>query len=217
MAKPLGGHRARIVSGIAVLVPLFITIWVLRALFGFTVGILLPILDPAVDHWPAPARMTLALAILLLLVYGLGELTAHVVGRRIISLGDEMLLRVPVVRVIYKVSRQVVSSLQRHDRSAFKSVVLIGFPHPDLKAIGFVTSTLQEGDGSSWKTVFVPTTPNPTTGFLQILPAADVIPTDLSVEEAFQMIMSLGVLSPGRVGELAKGGGVPGRGVGESG
>jgi len=132
MAKPLGGYRARIVSGIAVLVPLFITIWVLRALFGFTAGILLPILDPAIDNWPAAARVALSLVVLFLIVYGLGELAAHVFGRRLISLGDALLLRVPVVRVIYKAARQVVSVFQGPDQSAFRSVVLVEFPHPGL-------------------------------------------------------------------------------------
>ena len=202
MAKPLGRIRSRLVSGIAVLVPLFITIVVLRALFGFTAGILLPILDPAVDHWPGAARNALSLAMLLLCVFVLGELAAHIVGRRVISLAEAILLRVPVVRVIYKASRQVVSAFEQKEGSAFRSVVLVEFPHPGTKSIGFVTSSFKKNDGSSWRTVFVPTTPNPTTGFLQILPASSVLPTDFTVEEAFQMVMSMGVLSPGRLKDV---------------
>lgn len=202
MAKPLGRIRSRLVSGVAALVPLFITIFVLRALFGFTAGILLPILDPAINHWPAAAKIALSLVVLLLIVYALGELTAHMVGRRIISLAEEILLRVPVVRVIYKASRQVVSAFERKDRSAFRSVVMVEFPRPGMRSIGFITSSFESSDGSSWKTVFVPTTPNPTTGFLQILRASDVVATDFTVEEAFQMVMSLGVLSPGRLKDV---------------
>lgn len=202
MRGPVGRVRSRIVSGIAVLIPLFITIWVLRALFGFTVGIVLPVLDPAVDHWPALARVAFASGILLLLVYTLGVLATNMVGRRILSLGEKVLLRVPVVRVIYKASRQVVSAFERQERSAFRSVVLVEFPHPGMRSVGFVTSTFSKADGSVWKTVFIPTTPNPTTGFLQIVPATHVTPSDFSVEEAFQMVMSLGVLSPERLGRL---------------
>ncbi len=202
MAKPLGRIRARLVSGVAVLIPLFITILVLRALFGFTVGNLLPILDPAVDHWPPLARIALSTAILFLLVWALGELAAHVLGRKLLSLGEAVLLRVPVVRVIYKASRQVVGAFERRDQSAFRSVVLVEFPHPGMRSVGFVTSTFSKPDGSAWKTVFIPTTPNPTTGFLQIVPDSNVIATDFTVEEAFQMVMSLGVLSPERVGSL---------------
>jgi len=202
MRGPFGRVRARIVSGIAVLIPLFITIWVLRALFGFTVGIVLPVLDPAVDHWPAVARVALAAGLLLVIVYTLGELATNMVGRRILSLGEKVLLRVPVVRVIYKASRQVVSAFERQERSAFRSVVLVEFPHPGMRSVGFVTSTFSKADGSVWKTVFIPTTPNPTTGFLQIVPATQVTPSDFTVEEAFQMVMSLGVLSPERLGSL---------------
>ena len=202
MAKPLGRIGSRLVSGIAVLIPLFITVFILRALFGFTAGILIPILDPAVDHWPPAARSALSLAILFLAVFVLGELAAHLIGRRMISLAEAILLRVPVVRVIYKASRQVVSAFERKERSAFRSVVLVEFPHPGLKSIGFVTSGFEKPDGSAWNTVFVPTTPNPTTGFLQILPASSVVPTEFTVEEAFQMVMSMGVLSPGRLKDV---------------
>ena len=196
--KPIGRVRGRLVSGIAVLIPLFITIWILRAMFGFTVGIVLPLLDPAVEHWPPSARIGLAVFILILVVYGLGELAAHVVGRRMITFGEGILLRVPVVRVIYRASRHVVSAFQRQDRTAFRKVVLVEFPHPGMQAVGFVTSTFSKPDGTEWYTVFVPTTPNPTTGFLQILPSSRVTPTDFTVEEAFQMVMSLGVLNPSR-------------------
>ena len=106
------------------------------------------------------------------------------------------MVRVPVVRVIYKASRQVVSGFEGRERSTFRSVVLIEFPHPGSRSVAFVTSSFEKPDGSSWRTVFVPTTPNPTTGFLQILPASSVVPTEFTVEEAFQRVMSLGVLSP---------------------
>jgi uncharacterized membrane protein len=202
MAKPLGRIRSRLVSGVAVIVPLFITVFILRALFGFTARILLSILGPAVEHWPVGARIALSAVILFLVVYALGELAAHVVGRRVISLAEAILLRVPLVRVIYKASQQVVSSLEGKERSAFRSVVLVEFPHPGLRSIGFVTSRFEKPDGSAWSTVFVPSAPNPTTGFLQILPTSSVIPTEFTVEEAFQMVMSLGVLSPGRLKDV---------------
>ena len=197
MAKPLGRIRRRLVSGVAVLIPLFITFLILRALFGFTAGILLPFLGPAVSHWSPGARAALSLGILFLAVLVLGELAAHIVGRRVISLGESVLLRVPVVRVIYKASRQVVSAFEGRERSTFRSVVLVEFPHPGSLSVGFVTSSFEAPDGALWSTVFVPTAPNPTSGFLQILPSASVIPTEFTAEEAFQMVMSLGVLNPG--------------------
>jgi uncharacterized membrane protein len=199
MAKPLGRARRRIISGIAVLIPLYITVVVLRALFGFTAGIMLPLLDPTLEHWPPLARNALSVGILVLVVFGLGELVANVVGRRILALMEALLLRLPVIRVIYQASRKVVSAFEGPEASAFRSVVLVEFPRPGMQAIGFVTSTFTKDDGSTWQTVFLPTTPNPTTGFLQVIPATATVPTGFTVEEAFRMVMSLGVLSPERL------------------
>jgi uncharacterized membrane protein len=189
-------------SGLVALVPLAVTIVALRFLFSFTAGILLPVLDPALADWPWVWKAALSLSILLLGVYILGEIATHVVGRRILGLGEAVLLRVPFVKVVYRVSKQVVSAFKGPGVRAFQSVVFVEFPHPGMRAIGFVTSTLTQPDGSVWNTVFVPTTPNPTTGFLQVVPAADVVRTDYTVEEGVKMVMSLGVLVPDREGAL---------------
>lgn len=202
MGPGLGRVRGRMTSGVVVLVPLVITVYVLKALFGFTAGILLPVIDPAVNEWPWILRAALSLAVLVAAIYLLGLLATHVVGRRLLGLGDALLLRVPLVKVIYKTSKQVVAALHGPNTKAFQSVVLIEFPRPGLKSVGFLTSTFNRKDGSVWHSVFVPTTPNPTTGFLQILPASEVTRTDFTVEEAFKMVMSLGALPPDRMVDL---------------
>jgi len=189
-------------SGVVALVPLVVTVYILRALFRLTAGILLPLVDPAVADWPWLLRAGLSLAILLVVIYFLGELATNLVGRRVLQLGEELLLRVPFVKVIYRASKQVVTAFQKPDSAAFKSVVMVEFPRRGTRAIGFLTSTFTLADGAVWHSVFVPTTPNPTTGFLQYFPAEDVIPTSFSVEEAFKMVMSLGVLTPERMSEL---------------
>ncbi|MCG6957652.1 MAG: DUF502 domain-containing protein [Gemmatimonadetes bacterium] len=189
-------------SGLVAAVPVAVTIVALRFLFSFTAGILLPVLDPALADWPWVWKAVLSLAILLSGVYILGEIATHVVGRRILGLGEAVLLRVPFVKVVYRVSKQVVSAIQGPGVRAFQSGVFVEFPHPGMRAIGFVTSTLTRPDGSVWNTVFVPTTPNPTTGFLQVVPAADMVRTDYTVEEGVKMVMSLGVLVPERAGAL---------------
>ena len=197
--------RSRMTSGVVALVPLVITVYVLRALFGLTAGILLPLINPAVEHWPWLLRAGLSLAVLLVGIYLLGEVAQNLVGRRILQLGEEILLRVPFVKVIYRASKQVVTAFQKPDSAAFKSVVLVEFPRKGLHAVGFLTNTFTQADGTVWHSVFVPTTPNPTTGFLQFLPTKDVTHTDLTVEDAFKMVMSLGVLTPERMGEVLRG------------
>ena len=164
-------------QGMVALVPVLVTVVVLRFLLGFTAGILLPLVDPAVDHWPFVARAGLSLALLLLGLYLLGELTSRVVGRRILTLGETVVLKVPFVRTVYRAAKQVMDAFQGPGARAFKSVVYI--------------------DGGRWTTVFVPTTPNPTTGFLQVVREAEVVHTGFTVEEGVKMIMSLGALVPG--------------------
>jgi uncharacterized membrane protein len=100
------------------------------------------------------------------------------------------------VKVVYGVSKQVVAAFQGQGSKAFKSVVFVQFPQPGMRAIGFVTSQMQRADGSTWATVFVPTTPNPTTGFLQLVPQDSLEQTGFTVEEGNKMVMSLGVLVP---------------------
>ena len=190
--------RTRIASGIVAMVPILVTIVVVRWTFSFTSGILLPLLDPALDHWPVASRAALSLAVLVGGLYLLGELATHVVGRRLLGLGEAVLLRVPFVKVIYRASKQVVDAFRGPGKKAFKSVVFLPFPHPGMRAVGFVTSTVTRADGSLWSTVFVPTTPNPTTGFLQVVPKEDLVETDYTVEEGVKMIMSLGALVPER-------------------
>jgi uncharacterized membrane protein len=183
-------------SGIVAMIPLVVTIAVLRFLFSFTASILLPLVDPAVDAWPPAARAALSFAILLFAVYLLGALATNFVGRRILAFGESVVLRVPLVKVVYAASKQVVAAFHRRDARAFKSVVFVAFPHPGMRAVGFVTGQLSDPSGTQWNTVFVPTTPNPTTGFLQLVPDHELVQTGYTVEEGIKMVMSLGVLLP---------------------
>jgi uncharacterized membrane protein len=189
--------KTRMASGIVVLIPLVITIAVIRFLFNFTSGILLPFIDPALVTWPGPARDALSLFILIVTVYLLGAMAAHVVGRRVLGMGERVVLKLPIVKVVYSAAKQVVGTFQGTNADSFKSVVFVEFPHPGMRAIGFVTSKVQRADGSSWNLVFVPTTPNPTTGFLQLVPAVRVTPAGISIEDGIKLDMSIGSLTPG--------------------
>lgn len=200
----VGRFRRRMASGMVALIPIVVTIAVLRFVFNFTASILLPVVDPAVETWPPAARAALSLAILLAGVYVLGWLASNFVGRRILSMGESFVLRVPFVKVVYRASKQVVAAFQLRQGRAFKSVVFVEFPRPGMRALGFVTSQVTDAGGGRWTAVFVPTTPNPTTGFLQIVPTDQVIEAGYTVEEAFKLIMSLGVLWPeGQMPQMA--------------
>lgn len=192
--------RRRMAQGIAAFVPIMVTILVLRIAFTATAGILLPFIDPAVGDWPWFLRALLSLGVLLVGIYLLGEITARAVGRRLLALGETILLRLPMVKVIYRSAKHVVHAFQRPAGQAFKSVVFMEFPRRGVHALGFVTSTVTRTDGTIWKSVFIPTTPNPTTGFLQLVPEGDLLETEMTVEEAIQMVMSLGGVPPVSLG-----------------
>ena len=200
-----GRFATRMASGIVALIPILITFAVLRWVFNITAGILLPVIDDVVGGWPPLAEAALAVLILLALVYLLGEIAAHVVGRRILALVEALVLRLPLVKTIYSVSKQVVGAFQGQGSKAFKSVAYVDFPHPGLKSVAFVTSDFVKPDGSEWSTIFIPTTPNPTTGFLQIVERGKLERTGMTVEEGIKMIMSLGVLKPDGPGPMTAG------------
>ncbi|MBN1125496.1 MAG: DUF502 domain-containing protein [Sedimentisphaerales bacterium] len=134
--------------------------------------------------------------ILFLFLYIVGSIGQVVLGKKMINTLEHAFLQVPLVRNIYSASKQVVDAISLQRKAVFQSVVLIEFPRPGFKAIGFLTGHLDDTQGKKYCRVFIPTTPNPTTGFLEIIPSEEVVTTKLTVEEAFKMIISGGLVAP---------------------
>ena len=205
-AKRIRNHiRNRLISGLLVLVPLWITILVVRMLFGVMAGVLGPVTQAAFAAMPDSALkraivFLISVAVFVCLVYAAGAVTAFVVGRKMVATGESVILRIPFVKSVYSAAKQVVDAFAISNKSTFKSVVLVEFPRPGLQAVGFVTGTVKNQDGAEFYKVFIPTAPNPTTGFLEIVPPADVRQTDLTVEEGFKMLVSGGLISPDCIG-----------------
>lgn len=189
--------RNRLLSGLLVLVPLGITLLVLSLLLKATVGGLVAILDlflpPVV---PQIAIVAVSLALLVVILYLVGTLASFVVGRKLIDLGEKIVEQIPIAKTVYATSKQVIELLRGEAGAAGREVALIEFPGPGLKVLGFVTGRVVMADGAPCYTVFVPTTPNPTSGFLEFVPAEKVEILPISVEEAVKLIMSGGVLAP---------------------
>jgi len=118
------------------------------------------------------------------------------VGRRLILFGERLLLRLPVVKTIYAASKQVVETFSSHQTTSFQAVVIVSFPRRESLAIGFITGTLFAPDNRKLYRVFIPTTPNPTSGFLLLMSPEDVQFTDIPIEEGIKMIVSGGMLAP---------------------
>lgn len=132
------------------------------------------------------------------LLYAVGVITANVIGRRLVIFFESLLDRVPLVKTVYRASKQLLESVAASgDNAAFQRVALIPFPQEKMRCVGFVTSTFFDSEsGDELATVFIPTTPNPTTGYLQILKRKELVELDWTVEEAIRTIMSAGILRP---------------------
>jgi uncharacterized membrane protein len=141
-----------------------------------------------------------SILILLFLLYLVGTVGQLFIGRQLIAIGERVLLRIPLVRTIYSATKQVMQAVSLPDRAAFKSVVLLEFPRPGFMALGFLTGHVQDAQGRRYCKVFIPTAPNPTTGFFEMVPAEEVKETTMTIEEGFKMIISGGIVSPDNLG-----------------
>ncbi len=201
--------RNHFLTGILVLMPFGVTLLVMRWVFGWMAGFLKPWLlkvaafivrNPDIQHSP-PAYISVAASILsiiflLLLVYMVGALAQRYLGKKLIYLGEWLLLKIPVLRTVYGATKQVMTTMALPKKESFLSVVLVEFPRAGMKSLGFLTGFIEGANGIKYCKVFIPTTPNPTTGFFEMIPVAEVVKADISVEDAFKMIISFGILSP---------------------
>lgn len=189
------------ITGLLVLVPLFITVWVISGLVGMMDQSLL--LLP--ETWRPKAQLGLDIpgmgAILtLLIIFVTGVIATNFFGKRLILVWEALLARVPVVKSIYASVKQVSDTLFSDSGNAFRQAVLVQFPRPGVWTIAFVTGK-PGGDvanhlSGDYLSVYVPTTPNPTGGYFLMLPRADVVELDMSVDEALKYIISMGVVAP---------------------
>lgn len=141
-------------------------------------------------------QAVLAVIVVICFLYLLGLVATQVVGARLIDYVERLIARIPFVTQIYGATKKLVGALQQKP-DGVQRVVLIAFPHPGMRAIGLVMRTFRDGaSGQELAAVFVPTTPNPTSGYLEIVPVADCVPTAMTMDEAMSMIMSGGAVAP---------------------
>ncbi len=193
---PIQAARNRFISGILVLVPLTITLFVFSAVFKVTVGLIQPLTRLILDDRPPVATNLVSIVLVFSIIYFAGSLASHVVGRRLIAMGEKIVEQIPIVTIIYSSSKKVIELLGTQVSPEGRQVALFDFPSPGLKAIGLVTGKIQTPDGATYYKVIIPTTPNPTTGYLQFVLAEKAEILDMSAEDAFKLVMSAGILAP---------------------
>jgi len=193
--------RKYLITGLLVWLPIVVTVLLFRFLITLMdqTLILLPssIRPESLIGFTLPG-LGLILTVLVLLVTGI--FAANIVGRSMVNFGEKIFKRIPVVRSVYTASKNFAEIVFSDTGQSFKKVLLIQYPRKGLYSLAFQTSTslgeVQKKTGSDVVCTFVPTTPNPTSGFIIIVPKEDVIELDMEVDEAFKMIVSLGVVVP---------------------
>lgn len=195
-------HRVRtyFLAGLLALIPLIVTIGILSWLFNVLDGFL----GPYIYDWLGRPMPGLGLIATIALVFAIGVVTTNIIGRRLMGAVDEALHRIPLVRSIYSMTKQVSDSLLQARTVAFQQVVLIEYPRRGLYQIGFVTGKI-EGPlqeqlaakaGERLVNVFVPATPNPMAGYLVLLPERDVHVLGISVQDGLKLVISGGLAAP---------------------
>ena len=195
-------------TGLVILVPLGVTIWVLN-LIVTTLDQTLLLLPPDV-RTQAPFNVPgMGVILTLAIVLAVGILARNFIGRRLLFAWEALLGRIPVVSAIYSSVKQVSDTLLSPSGQAFRKPVLVQFPHPGSWSVGFVVGSpgdaMQRSFATEHASVYVPTSPNPTSGYVLLVPAADVVDLDITVDEALKFVVSMGVVAPGLRGPATAG------------
>jgi len=205
-----GGENVRktftryIITGLIALLPLWITLNILWLLFKLISGIFTPIINPILAIFLPDAesaflsRLT-SFFLTIGVVWIVGVIATNLAGRRILIKLENLLIRLPILKDIYVASRKLIVLIFTK-KTAFRKVVLVEFPRKGMYSLGFITSEtvgeVQEKTKEDVINVFIPTTPNPTTGFFLMVPKKDVINLNMSVDDAIKMIITGGLVTP---------------------
>ncbi|HSQ74310.1 MAG TPA: DUF502 domain-containing protein [Bacteroidota bacterium] len=193
----LGAIRTTFLRGIGVLIPLWLTFWFFEALLNAVDGILRPHLEQWIGY-RVPGLGVVSVIVIILLV---GLLTRNLFGRLFLTWFENFLGSIPVVRSVYSAIKELVSAFALGGKSkTFRQVVMTEYPRKGLYCIGFVTNEMPfrtaEGMTQDFLNVYIPNPPNPTSGFLVLIPREEAIKLDLSIEEGLKLVLSGGIVLP---------------------
>jgi uncharacterized membrane protein len=188
--KKIGSH---FLAGLLIIVPLGLTALILIWLFNWIDGILEPII---VAIWGRNFP-GIGFGVIIILIYVVGLLVSNFLGKRAFYYIERYVInKIPVIGFLYKGIKQILESFSKTSKNGFLKVVFVEFPRKGMKGIGFITNEKICKSGEKEYYVFIPTAPNPTTGFLQIVKEEDIIPTNMSVDEAVKLVISAGKYRP---------------------
>ena len=184
--------RRHLTAGLLVLVPLVITVAVIRFVFNVIDGFSQPLTERLVGRTIPGLGLVLTIAVIWLT----GLLSSNLVGKKFLELFGRLLENLPLVKTVYTASKQLVEAVSPGGRRAFQRVVLVEFPHKGTFALGFVTGNGIGSLDASTLSIYVPTALNPTSGFLIFAKESDILDPRLTVEEGIKLVVSGGVVRP---------------------
>ncbi len=183
--------RNKIFAGIIALTPVVLTIYFIKLFVTFFDNIVSPILDPLIGfHIPG-----LGLIVALVSIYLLGLFITNILGKSLLATFEKWLNFIPIVRSIYHTTKQVLNAIS-FTKAGFERVVLIEYPRKKVWTIGFTTSEVKNHDGKRFYSIFLPTTPNPTSGWVLFVPEEEVFPSEMTVEQGLKAVISAGAIMP---------------------
>jgi uncharacterized membrane protein len=186
-------------TGLLTLLPIWLVWVVFKFVFAALSDLSRPLIGSLVAHFPSWLQTAIALLVTVAFIVAVGALARRVVGQTMLRWFEKVIARIPLAKTIYGSARQLIDLLQTKP-DGVQRVVLIDFPHSEMKSVGFVTRVLRdELTGAELAAVYVPTTPNPTSGYLEVVPKEKLIPTDWTVDQAMTVIISGGAVSPERI------------------
>ncbi len=196
-----GRLKSYFITGLLVFIPLVATIYIIRLSFLFLDGLLRPLVNLIL-----PGNVPgLSLAATILIILAMGLVATLAAGKKAFEIFEEMLSKVPIISSIYSAVKETSSVFLMQKEGRFKGVVMVEYPRKGVYSIGFTGGTsmdaIQKSVAEEMVNVFIPSTPNPTTGFFIMVPAKDAISIDLTVDEAIRLILSGGFIEPQKKGK----------------
>ncbi len=193
--KPVRLVRNKFLTGILTLLPIYITYLLIRFIVGIAPDIPYLKTIPFFSNNEVMASIIEFLVALLVIIF-IGLVVSNVVGKRLFAFFEGIMEKLPLINTIYTSSRQIMQTLTMPGKGNFKQVVLIEYPRKGLWTLAFVTAYSKSKNGVQYVHVFLPTTPNPTSGFMLFVKEKDVRPSGLSIEEGLKTLISGGMIAP---------------------
>jgi uncharacterized membrane protein len=180
--------RNKLILGVLLLVPLIASCLILVWAFNWVDNILQPVI---VSYW-GKTYPGIGVGIVLVFAYLTGLLASSLLGKRIIELGENLLQKIPIFKYIYRGIKQIIISFTEPRKNGFMQVVFIEYPRKGIHSVGFLTNELHTENEETLYTVFIPTSPNPTSGYLEVVREQELIRSTMSVEDALKVVVSAG-------------------------